>query len=261
MPHENPRHPQHHRRFFFRWRASISRPDAALAHGHDADGRWRRHSRYRRGVVQSRRQSRLRPTSRSPAWPPSCPALQQKRRVAFHRQLLDPRCSAGRWRRASTISTTFTALPIRALSRPGGGQGQADRDACGAGTRASPPAPMSRRRRSSTASLRFFEQRLEALTEAGIAPRPADPGPRHGLLRGQRSGELPDRAAPPAGPESPFRPAAAGLGLAQIFPGKITGRPPAEAGRAPAWPPNCLPLAKGADYIRTHAPGPLQGRL
>ena len=70
----------------------------------------------------------------------------------------------------------------------------------------------------------FFEQRIAGPDRGRDRPGAADPGSRHGVFCRQRSGEFPDPAAPPAGAEGPLRPAAAGLGVAQILPAQLAGQ-------------------------------------
>ena len=104
---------------------------------------------------------------------------------------------------------------------------------------------------------RFFDARLKALTEAGIAPGRMilDPGmgqfvgsdPENSLILLRRLPELKAR-----------------LGLPLLvslsrkgFLRKMTGRPVTEAGAA-SLAAELFAQGQGADYIRTHAPGPLR---
>ena len=184
-----------------------------------------------------------------------------KRRVAFHRQLSRPRCSAGRWRRASTISTTFTAFPmprsIRSWPRPTAKlivmhsvQEQ------GVATRVDvPPAEIFDR------ILRFFERRIAALTEAGIARDRLilDPGmgfflgsdPENSLTVLRRLPELKARFGLPV--------------LVSVsrksFLRKLTGQatPPARPCWPPAWPPSCSRSARARTISAPMIPAPWRG--
>ena len=187
------------------------------------------------------------------------PALKDKGAVALHRQLSRPRCSAGRWRRGWIISTTFTAFPTPRFIPT-----LAASDAKlivmhmvqerGIAVRTDvPPAEIFDR---VTGFLRCAHGGADRRRHR---PRAADPGPRHGPVPRHRSGEFPDRAAPPAGAEgrasacrcwSRCRASASCASWS-------TGRP-LEAGAA-SLAAELFAAAKGADYIRTHAPGALAG--
>jgi dihydropteroate synthase type 2 len=106
----------------------------------------------------------------------------------------------------------------------------------------------------------FFEQRIAALMCAGIVRERLilDPGmgffvgsdPENSLTLLRRLPELKARFALPV--------------LVSVsrksFLRKLTGRPPAEAGAA-SLAAELFAAAQGADYIRTHAPGPLRDGL
>lgn len=106
----------------------------------------------------------------------------------------------------------------------------------------------------------FFEQRVAALTGAGIAPERLILDPGMGFFVG-------------SGPENsltllrrlPELKARFGLPLLvsvsrKSFLRKLTGRRPEEAGPA-SLAAELFAKANGADYIRTHAPGPLRDGL
>ena len=107
----------------------------------------------------------------------------------------------------------------------------------------------------------FFDARIAALTDAGIARERLilDPGmgqfvgtdPENSLILLRRLPEL----------KAALRPAAAGLGVAQMLPAQA-GRPAGAARRSapPAWRPNCSPRPMAPTIIRTHAPGALARR-
>ena len=217
--------------------------------------RWRRYSGYRRGVVQSRCQAgfaRNRDRAAGNRW---CRRLQEGR-VALHRQFSPAGAALGAGAgRGLSQRHSRLCRPV-ALSRTGGGQGQADRDACGAdegiATRADvPPAEI------------FDRVRWLLRTAAGGArPRPAsrrerlilDPG--MGFFLGSDPETSLTVLRRLAGPQSPAsacrcwsrsrenpscensaeRPAGAG------GPGGSAGR-------------RAVCRRQGADYIRTHAPG------
>ena len=167
-------------------------PDAALAHGRELMARRRRHHRYRRGVVQSRRQSRCAPDVEIARLAPVVAGAEGRRHRRSPSTRFRPRSSAGRWRRASTISTTSTAFPIpRSIRELAAAEREADRDACGPGTRRRGAHAKCRRRGDLRPRPALLRARLAALTKRRHRPRAADPGPRHGLLPRHRSGELP----------------------------------------------------------------------
>ena len=106
----------------------------------------------------------------------------------------------------------------------------------------------------------FFDSRIAALTKAGVAPGRLilDPGmgqflgtdPENSLIVLRRLPELKARYGLPL--------------LVSLsrkgFLRKLTGRPVAEAGAA-SLAAELFAEAQGADYIRTHAPGPLRDGL
>jgi len=106
----------------------------------------------------------------------------------------------------------------------------------------------------------FFDSRIQALTKAGVAPGRLilDPGmgqflgsdPENSLIVLRRLPELKARYGLPL--------------LVSLsrkgFLRKLTGRPVAEAGAA-SLAAELFAEAQGADYIRTHAPGPLRDGL
>ncbi len=108
--------------------------------------------------------------------------------------------------------------------------------------------------------LRFFDGRIQALTDAGIARERLilDPGmgqfvgtdPENSLILLRRLPELKTRYGLPL--------------LVSLsrkgFLRKLVNRPPLEAGAA-SLAAELFAEAQGADYIRTHAPGPLRDSL
>ena len=194
------RHPEHHGGLVFRTADDFSRPKRRWRRRAKLmDGR-RRCAGYRRGVEQSRCAARRARGSRSRG----CAGRRRgasgragrSRSTAFR-----PKCSAGRWMQGVAYLNDIRAFPIRAFIRSlPRSRAKLDRDAFGAGgsaRRASRPIPPP----SWSASLAFFDARIAALEERRHCARAADPRPRHGVFPRRRPGNLPDRAAAPAGAE------------------------------------------------------------
>ena len=210
-----------------------------------AAGCWRerrRYHRYRRGVFAIPMRKPVPPEIEIARLAAVVPALQSTKALSLSIDSFAPEVQ--RWALAqgvdylNDIHGFADAALYPALAQS---QSQADRDACGAGARRRRAHRCACRTKSSTASPPSSMQRIAALTKAGIARERLILDPGMGLFLGTRSGKLADPAAPPAGAEGPFWPAAAGLGLAQVLPAQAgrTGRrwKPAR----PAWRPNCSP--------------------
>ena len=108
--------------------------------------------------------------------------------------------------------------------------------------------------------LAFFDQRLAALTAAGIAPERLILDPGMGFFLGTNPQtsltvleRLPELAA------AFDLPLLVSVSRKSFL--KALARPGPGAWRKPAWRPRCSPVAQGADYIRTHAPAPLRDGL
>ena len=129
-----------------------------------------------------------------------------------------PKRSAGRWRKASTISTTFRAFPmpkfIRHWPRRAANWSSCIRCKGVAAPRAwMPPGELSW-----SASCDFFEARIGALTSAGIARERLILDPGMGFFLGTNPTSRSRCCSGLPRAESRVRPAHPGLGLAQIFP-------------------------------------------
>lgn len=122
-------------------------------------------------------------------------------------------------------------------------------------------APRDTRPGEVTASLqRFFDRRVEELTEAGVARERIILDPGMGLFLG--SGAAPSIEALRALPALRAR---YGLPILvsvsrKSFVGDITGRPVAERG-AGTLAAELYAVEAGADYVRTHVPGALRDAL